>query len=66
MHNYSIKNKYYNTLKVYLRISKLFIPHHWGDNDMDIFDKAIFGIYSKLDGHKPDERNEQGFTVAMI
>ena len=33
---------------------------------MTIFDKAIFGVYSELDGHKPDERNEQGFTVAMI
>ena len=44
----------------------MLIPQHWGDNDMDIFDKAIFGITPKLDGHKPDERNEQGFTVAMI
>ena len=58
MYSYSIKNKYYNTLKIYLRINKLFIPNHWSDNDMDIFDKAILEFYSELDGHKPEERNE--------
>ena len=66
MHYYDIKNKENKTLKDYLEISKLLVPHHWKDNNMSIFDKAIFGIYSKLDGHKPDERNEDGYTVAAI
>lgn len=43
------------------------IPHEWENEDnMSIFDKAYFGIIPDINGHKSDERNEDGFTVAMI
>ena len=33
---------------------------------MNIFDQACFGIIPKLDEHKPEEQDEDGFTIAMI
>ena len=33
---------------------------------MSIFDKAYFGIIPEIDGHQPEEQNEQRFTVAML
>lgn len=33
---------------------------------MTIFDRACFGEIPELGNHKPDERNEDGYTVAMI
>ena len=33
---------------------------------MSIFDKAYFGIIPDIEGHKPDERTNQGYTVPLI
>ena len=33
---------------------------------MTIFDKAYFGIIPELGDHKPEEQDEDGWTVAMI
>ena len=33
---------------------------------MTIFDQACYGITPNIAGHKPDEQDEDGFTVAMI
>ena len=33
---------------------------------MTIFDKAYFGIIPNIEGHKPDEQDDEGYTVAMI
>ena len=33
---------------------------------MTIFDQACFRIIPDITGHKSDEQNEDGFTVAMI
>ena len=43
------------------------IPTEWKDiNKMNIFDQAIFRIMSDITNHKPEETNDQGFTIAMI
>ena len=33
---------------------------------MTVFDKAYFGIIPNIKGHRPNEQDEQGFTVAML
>ena len=33
---------------------------------MTIFDKAYFGIIPNIKGHKSDEQNDDGYTVAML
>ena len=33
---------------------------------MTIFDQAYFGIIPDVTGHRPDEQDLDGFTVAMI
>ena len=33
---------------------------------MTIFDKACYGIIPSITGHKSDEQNEGGQTIAMI
>ena len=33
---------------------------------MNVFDLACFDIVPEINNHKPEEQNEDGFTVAMI
>ena len=33
---------------------------------MTIFDRACFEEKINIDEHKPDERNQDGYTIAMI
>ena len=57
MHNYYIMDNYKQTLKDYLEQYYLPVPYHWGDNNMNIFDEACYGIIPELGNNKPDERN---------
>ena len=42
-------------------------PLHWeNDEDLTIFDQAYFGIIPDITEHKPEERDHQGRTVAML
>ena len=44
MHSYDIKNNFNKSLKYYLKESKLLIPLHYKDEDIDLIDKVIFDI----------------------
>lgn len=33
---------------------------------MSIFDKALFGIIPDINGHQPEEKDNNGKTVAII
>ena len=67
MHGYNIRFYYNYTLKDRLKNKNLPIPRHWiNDDKMTIFDKACFGIIPDIGKHKPDERDEEGRTVAML
>ena len=50
-----------------LKDNYLPVPHYWDDiTKRSIFDWACFGVIPDIEGHKSDEQNEDGFTVAMI
>ena len=67
MHNYDIKNKDGKTLKDLMIEKYMPAPNHYQNiNEMSIFDKAYFRIVPDINGHKADEQNEDGWTVAMI
>ena len=42
------------------------VPMHIKDEELSIFDKAIYLRIPNIEGHKSDEQNNDGFTVAMI
>ena len=66
MHNVNIKNKKGESIRSLLHKNMLPVPHHWNNDDMTIFDRACYGVIPELGNHKPDERNEDGQTIAMI
>lgn len=42
------------------------IPYHYNPKEMTVFDKACFGIIPDIGDHKSNERDTNGWSVAMI
>ena len=39
---------------------------HVKNEELTIFDQACYGIIPNIEGHKPEEQDNEGFTIAMI
>ena len=65
-HDSDMKDKSGNSIRYFSKEALLPIPKHWCDNEITIFDRACFGETIELGNHKPDETNEDGYTVAML
>lgn len=55
MHSYDIKDCFSYNINDYLEKRGFPTPYHWHDDDITIFDQAIFGEIPDINGHSPDE-----------